>query len=147
VNYFRYLPSRIGASSTRDHPRAYSLIGLAIVLIILAFLTAIELPSLFGNGPATPGGTTTTAVVSGAQGAANNTTAVSIADEVYYANEASGASATTAIQYAKEALSFPSVTSVTAVAAGAQFNFTVGSPVCITTPPALGAAPAVVACA
>jgi type II secretory pathway pseudopilin PulG len=128
-------------TSVTRRPRAFAMVELIVVFIILAVAGLFIIPKMIGNSSPS-GGTTTTNVVTQAETAADTTTAISIADEVYESAQSSGENTPISVsQYATEAQSFTSIAGVSPVSGGAEFTFADGIVICVTTPTADGATP------
>ncbi len=139
-------------SRLSSRPRAFGLIELVAVLAVLAITAAVSVSMLTGNSSSTttlPGEPAGVGSVSNmpsyAQNTADSTTAISIAQAVAAQDQSTNPPSTPNVaQYQTAATSgtYPQITGVTADPAGAKFNFSAGSPVCVS----VSVTPALVTC-
>ena len=110
--------------------RGAGLVELAIVLLIIAAV------SLYYFSRSSAPSNTTVPVAIQAQNAADITTAIAIANTAYDTDQSSSPiQPTTSIQYAAVAAQghYVTLSGVTPTATGAEFTFSDGAPVCVST--------------
>ena len=126
----------------RRRLRGFTLLELMIAFIVLAILSAIAVPSLLG-------------VAKSDQQNADTTTAIAVADQVYYQDVQSNTTLPTSTiitDYGTAASPFPQVSSVSPASAtggpinAAEFTFTDKDTVCVTVPTVTGDNPSAISC-